>query len=44
MTQPTSVAALRICHCGQPAHENAYGHSCDQWPLCEAPAHSTDPT
>lgn len=24
----------QVCLCGQPARENAYGHSCDQWPHC----------
>lgn len=23
------------CHCGKPARENAYGRSCDAWPLCQ---------
>lgn len=32
------------CSCGQPARENAYGHSCDQWPLCSRNEHPVDST
>jgi hypothetical protein len=24
-----------VCRCGEPATANAYGASCDQWPLCD---------
>lgn len=27
---------VRTCTCGEPARDNAYGSSCDRWPLCQS--------